>query len=243
MLYSDLVTAIGTVAVVPITDPASATPSSNTDFNNFLPRITEAAEQRIYRELDFLATRQEDITTTLSTTDRSATLPASNIVLQSANAITPAGASPGDANAQRNPLEIVSKDFIDAIWPIQSQFKAVPKYIAQLSATTVIVAPTADQAYKLETTGIFRPEPISATNTSTYMSIIYPDLLLFACFVVTFGYQRDFGQQADDPKVAMSWEAMYQTAKNSALLEEQRRKSQSTNWSPYSQTPVSTPRK
>lgn len=227
--------------VIPITSPASATPSSNTDFNNFLPRILEAGEQRIYRELDFLACRQEDFTVTLSTTSRNATLPASNIVLQSANVITPAATVPSAGT--RVPLEIVSKDFIDQVWPQELVSKGVPKYIAQLSATQVIVAPTADALYKLETTGIFRPNPISATNTSTYTSLIYPDLLLFACIVVACGYQRDFGQQADDPKIAVTWESMYQTAKASTLEEEQRRKSQSTNWSPYSTTPLSTPRK
>lgn len=241
MLYSDLTTALGALLVVPITAPSSATPSSNTDFNNFLPRIIEGGEQRIYRELDFLATRQEDFTVTLSTTSRNATLPASNIVLQSANVITPAGTNPSAGT--RNPLEIVSKEFIDQVWPSELTGKTVPKYIAQLSATAVIVAPTADQAYKLETTGIFRPVALSASNTSTYMSATYPDLLLFACMVVACGYQRDFGQQADDPKIAMSWESMFQTAKTSALAEEQRRKTQSTNWSPYSQTPLSNPRK
>lgn len=241
MLYSDLVTAMGAVLVIPITNPSSATPSSNTDFNNILPRITEAAEQRIYRELDFLATRQEDYTVALSSSTRNATLPATNIVLQSANVITPAGTNP--SAGVRNPLEIVSKDFIDQVWPNESVGKTIPRYIAQLSATQVILAPTPDQAYKLETTGIFRPAPISSSNTSTYMSTMYPDLLLFACLVVAFGYQRDFGQQADDPKVAVSWESMYQTAKKSSLDEEQRRKSQSTNWSPFSEVPLSVPRK
>lgn len=241
MIYSDVVTALGVLLVVPITNAAAAAPSSNTDFNNFLPRILEGGEQRIYRELDFLATRQEDVSVTLSTTSRNATLPASNIVLQSANVITPAGSSP--STGKRNPLEIVSKEFIDQTWPSEAIGKTVPRYVAQLSATQVIVAPTADQTYKLETTGIFRPAPISSTNTSTYISLVYPDLFLFACMVVGCGYQRDFGQQADDPKISMSWESMYQTAKMSSLSEEQRRKTQSTNWSSYSETPLSTPRK
>lgn len=241
MQYSDYTTALGGLLVVPIISAGSVTPSSNTDFNNFLPRILEAGEQRIYRELDFLATRQEDYSVTLSTSTRNATLPASNIVLQSANVITPASTAP--AAGTRNPLEIVSKDVIDAIWPQEPYFKTVPRYLAQLSATQVIVAPTPDQPYVLETTGIFRPTPISASNPTTYTSLTYPDLLLFACMVVGCGYQRDFGQQADDPKIAMSWESMYQTAKASSLSEEQRRKTQGRNWSPYSETPLSTPRK
>lgn len=242
MQYSDLTTALGVLLQYPITNAASATPSSNTDFNNFLPRIIEGGEQRIYREIDFLATRQEDLTTTLSTVARNATLPASNIVLQSANVITPVGASPNTAGAKRNPLEIVSKDFIDAIWPNAGDSKTVPRYIAQLSATVVIVAPTADQAYTLETTGIFRPVALSASNATTYVSINYPDLLLYACMVVSAGYQQNYGSQSEDPKMAVSWEGMYQIAKKSTFEEDQRRKSQSTNWSPYSQTPLSSAR-
>lgn len=243
MQYSDLITAIAVVIQYSITNPASANPSTNADFNNFLPRILEGAEQRIYRELDLLATREEDLSVTVSTTTRKNTLPASNIVLQSANIITPAGAEPTTAGASRNGLEIVSKDFIDQIWPQETVGQTVPKYIAQLSATQIILAPTPDQPYILETTGIFRPAPISSTNVETYISITYPDLMLFACLVIAMGYQRDFGQQADDPKIAMTWETMYQAAKKSSLDEEQRRKSQSTNWSPYSETPLSTPRK
>lgn len=241
MQYSDVVTALGTLLVIPITNPASATPSSNTDFNNFLPRILEAGEQRIYRELDFLATRQEDHSVTLSTTSRNATLPASNIVLQGANVIVPSGNLPSAGT--RVPLEIVSKDFIDQVWPQELVMQQVPQYIAQLSATQIIVAPTADQPYTLETTGIFRPAPISSTNVQTYISLVYPDLFLYACMVMACGYQRDFGQSADDPKIATSWESMYMTAKNSSLEEEQRRKSQSTNWSPFSAVPLSVPRK
>lgn len=229
--------------MVPITNPALAAPSSNTDFNNFLPWITQSAEQRIYREVDFLATREEDVTTVLTAGNRMATLPASIIVLQSAGYVTPAGADPDDADAETHPLGIVSKDFVDAVWPRRGITTDEPEYIAQLNESEVIIGGTPDDAYKLVTTGIFRPVPISAANPITYVSENYPDLLLFACMVIGCGYQRDFGQQADDPKIAMSWESMFQTAKNSSLSEDQRRKTQSTNWSPYSPTPLSTPRK
>ncbi len=270
MQWSDITTALGDLLQIPITDAASQTPSSNTDFNNILPWITLSAEQRIYREIDFLATRIVDSTVSLSTTSRQATLPSEIIVLQSANVITPSSADttpyvtedesatyineqgdtletessalPTPVTGTRVPLLIVSKEFIDQIWPQESVGKAVPQYLAQLNATTVIVAPTADQAYELEVTGILRPSPISAANPSTYISLIYPDLMIYACMIFATGYQRDFGSQSDDPKMAQSWENMYQLAKQSVMDEEQRRKSQSTNWSPFSQTPLSAPR-
>ena len=240
MQWSDVTTALGDLLVVPITSAASQTPSSNTDFNNILPRITEAAEQRIYREIDFLATREEDHSVTLSTSSRGFTLPTAIIILQSASVITPASTAP--ASGTRNPLLIVSKEFIDNVWPTELTGNTVPKYLALISATAGIVAPTADQTYELECTGIFRPTPISASNTTTYLSLNYPDLFLYACMVFGCGYQRDFGAQSDDVKMAQSWEAQYQIAKTSTMEEEQRRKSQSTNWSPFSKTPLSSPR-
>jgi hypothetical protein len=241
MQWSDLTTALGALLVIPITSASSQTPSSNTDFNNFLPRITEAAEQRIYRELDFLNTRTEDSTATLSTTTRRCTLPTQIIVLQSASFITPAGNTP--ANGKRTPLLVVSKDFLDFVWPSELSSQGPPKYLAQLSDTVVMVAPTADATYKLECTGIFRPAPISASNATTYISLNYPDLFLCALMVSGCGYQRDFGAQSDDPKMAVSWEDQYQIAKTSAFEEEQRRKMQGTNWSAMSATPESSPRK
>jgi len=241
MQWSDVTTALGDLLVVPITNSAIQAPSSSTDFNNILPRITEAAEQRIYRELDFLATRTTDATVSLSTTTRQSTLPAQIIVLQGANFITPSGSSPSQGT--RNPLLIVSKDFIDQVWPTELANLGPPEYLAQLNATTVIVAPTADMNYTLEVTGIYRPTPISAANPSTYISLNYPDLFLYACMVFGAAYQKDFSSSDGDPKVAQSWEAQYQIAMKSSLEEEQRRKSQGTNWSSFSSTPQSAPRK
>ena len=240
MQWSDLVTALGALLLYPITNSASQNPSTNTDFNNFLPRITEGAEQRIRRELDFINTRTANSATVLSTASRQNTLPATIVVLESAYAITPAGSTP--AQGTRNFLTPVSLDFLNFIWPTESVGQQTPEYIAQLNDTTVIVAPTPDQAYTLECVGRFIPTPISASNVSTYVSINYPDLLLDACMVIASGFQRDFGSQSDDPKMAMSWETLYGLAKTSAMEEEARRKSQAPNWSPYQQTPQSKPR-
>ncbi len=241
MLYSDFVTELGVLLVVPVTSATSATPFDDTDLNNYLPRIIEGAEQRIYRELDFLNTRETTSSTTLSTSTRQFTMPTGVIILQSANVVTPSSTAP--TAGTRVPLEITSVDFINSVWPQESFFKNVPEYVAMLSDTVGIVAPTADNAYTLEITGIFRPAPLSFSNTSTYITLNYPDLMSYAAMVLAAAYQRDYGASSDDPQKAVSWESMYQTAKQSALDEEQRRKSQSTNWSPYSAAPLSTPRK
>lgn len=250
MQYSDLTTALGDLLVIPIITPASATPSSSADFNNILPRIIDSAEQRIYRELDFLHLVTTDANTALTANSRTATLPTSVngvagaqfVVVQSASAITPAPATP--LTGTRNPLERSSKAFIDMIWPTEQggALNTVPQYFALVNDTTVIVAPTPDAAYKMEYTGVYRPAPMSASNTATYLGTNYPDIFLAACMVFGAAYQKNFSESADDPKMAMSWESNYQSAKTSAMEEAQRQKSQSQNWSPYSPAPSSSPR-
>lgn len=265
MLYSDFVTALGALLQYPITNPTSATPSSNTDFNNILPRIIESAEQRIYREMDFLYTRVVDVATLLTVGSRNATLPSQIILMQSANLVivtgggsyvtedgtTPYVSEDGSTpytpetstspSYTRIPLEITSKDFIDAIWPIESTLD-VPQYMALVTNSGVIFAPTPDQPYTLEVTGIFRPSPLSSTNTITYLTLVYPDLFLYAAMIFAAGFQRDFGAQSEDPKMAMSWQSMYDSVKGSVSEEDQRGKYQDTNWSSYSKTPFSSPR-
>jgi len=243
--YTDLTTALGDLMVVTITSPSSATPSNDTNFNNILPRIIDSAEQRIYRELDFLYDRTTDSSTSLTANSRSATLPTANIfvVVQGVNVITPAATAP--AAGKRNRLEMVSKDVLDIIWPTEQGGvnNGLPTYGALLNTNTLIVAPTPDAAYILEYTGITRPIPMSSSNTTTYLGTTYPDLFLNACMVFGMLYQKDadLPQGAPPGQDVTKWETEYQKAKASVLSEIQRQKNQGQNWSNYSPTPESTP--
>lgn len=243
--YSDLTTALGDLLVVQITSPASATPSNDPNFNNILPRIIDDAEGRIYRELDFLYARVTDSSTALTSNSRSVPLPTANIfvVVQGVNVITPAGATP--ATGSRKRLELISKDALDLIWPIEQGGSAntVPQYCALLNTNTLIVAPTPDANYPLEYTGITRPAQMSSTNMTTYLGTTYPDLFLAACMVFGEMYQKDADLPANAPpgQDATKWENAYQLRKKSVMDEIDRQKSQSTNWSNYNQTPLSAP--
>lgn len=246
MLYSDVTTALGDLLQYPITSAASATPSSSADFNNILPRCFEYTEGRIYRELDFIVARTFDTSTNLTANTRTVTLPTVTqfFVIQGVNAISPATAAT-PAQGKRNRLELASNDFIDLVWPIEQggTLNTLPQYAVLFNTTTMIVAPTPDANYPLEFIGIIRPALLAYNNTSNYITLSYPELYIAACMVFMTGFQRDFGAQSDDPKMAMSWESTYQTLKSSALEEEQRRKTQSTNWSPYSKAPLSQPQR
>lgn len=244
--YSDLTTALGDLLVVQITSAGSATPSNDTNFNNILPRIIDDAENRIYRELDFLYARKTDSSTSLTANSRIATLPTATnfIVMQGVNVITPASTQP--AAGTRNRLLLISSDMMDIIWPTEQDpsLNTVPQYATLLNTGELLVAPTPDAAYVLEYTGIYRPAQMSSSNTTTYLGTTYPDLYLAACMVFGMAYQKDADLPANAPpgQDVTKWENMYQERKKSAIEEAQRQKSQSTNWSPYSQTPLSTPR-
>lgn len=215
----------------------------STDYTTILPAAIQDAENRIYRDLDFLATRTVNPTANFTTGMRTLTIPTSPvtiIVLQGVSQITPAGSQP--AAGTRNTLEPAALDFIDYVWPTES-VQGPGEYWAMLDAENIVVAPTPDQDYVAELTGIFRPAPMSPGNPNTYIGNVYPDLLVNACMSFMAGYQRDYGAQGsvDDESLATSWEKKYQESKTSALAEEQRRKGSSVGWSPFSATPLATP--
>jgi len=223
--YSDLTTQLGDLLEYPIVNASSATPSSDTNFNNILSAIINDAEQRIYREVDFLNDRTVDSTLPVTISSRNFTIPSEIIVVQSVALVVPSGDAPSAGN--RVSLLRVSVDALNALWP-QEAVTSPPvqneAYYAMLSNTQMLIAPTPDQAYTAEVTGVFRPAPMSATNPTTYLGTNFPDLFLNASMVFAMGYQRDYGQASDDPKAAMFWEQKYQISLKSTLDEEARRR-------------------
>lgn len=207
------------------------------DYTTILPAIIQDAENRIYREMDFLACRTANSNTAFTAGSRNFTIPTGSttiIVLQGVSFITPSSVTDPSLGT-RNVLEPATVDFIDWTWPTEGTTGS-PEYWAQFNNAYIIVGPTPDEAYTVELTGIFRPAPMSASNQTSYIGSIYPDLLVAACMVFASGWQRDFGSQSDDPTKAMSWETLYQSRMKSALEEEQRRKGSSVGWSPFSST-------
>lgn len=214
----------------------------STDFTTILPAAIQDAEQRIYRDMDFVNTRYVDSSGALIGGNRLFTLPTANVtflVVQGVS-VLPVGSTFGTSGKQ-TVLEEVSLDDIDWTWP-DPTVQQLPSKWAMVNDTTVAVGATPDQAYPVVVTGTFRPAFISSTNTTDYISTVYPDLLVAACMCFLTGYQRDFGSQADDPKLAMSWEQVYQARLKTALAEEQRRKGSSVGWSPFSMTEATPPR-
>lgn len=218
------------------------------NLNAMLPNIIDYAELRIYRELDLLTTHTSLVSTTTAY-NRNIAVPASLIVLESANIITPANTTPD--NGTRNSMRRVSTEYINFAWPqtttlgispsINNVF-ALQNNNSSFSTTgsnyTMMIAPPPDSTYAVEFVCTVRPTPLSATNSVTFLTTYLPDLFLAASMVFASGYQRDFGSQSDDPKMAQSWESQYQLLKSGANIEELRRHSESQDWQAFNPTPI-----
>ena len=236
-----------------------------TAFTALVPRCIEYAEGRLYRdpELDFLATRLVDLSQTTTTGQRSVAIPANILIIEEVSLITPANTLPTVRGAKRIPLSRTTRAFIDFAYPYESQTQApddvngghwTPYSMQQASPapgsadelpvplpSSVIIAPTVDNQYIVEFTGVFQPAPLSSTNPTTFLTQYLPDLFLAASLVWAFGYQRDFGGQAENPQTAMSWEQTFQFLRQGAAIYELRKKALADGFSalpPRTPTPA-----
>lgn len=224
---------------------------TNTEFLDILPRMIEYAEQRMYVEFDFLATLGSQ-TTTLTANNRNVALPANVIVCQSLNVVTPYTTTNPDLGS-RNSVTRVGIDFLNALYT-SSANPTVPVYYAIIGLPTygppvtvggynILLGPFPDQNYTLEVIGTVRPDPLSPTNTTTFLTTYCPELFLACTMIFGAGFQQNFGQQSDDAQLAQSWESQYGLLKAATNIEDMRRKAASVSWSPYIPTPpANTPR-
>jgi hypothetical protein len=233
MNYTDLVNTISNITVIGSTDP---------NFVQIFPQAIAYGEDRLYRELDLLSTVTRD-SAPLTASNRNFTLPSNNgrfVVTNGFNLITPATTTNPDLGT-RIQLTPASRDYLDNVGGSPA-YTGLPTSYAMITDQTIIVGPAwPDNSYTLEVVGTIQPAPLSATNTTTFLSLYLPDLLTAAVMVFMQGYQRDWGAQSDDPASAVSWEAQYGKLFASANVVEMRKKYSSGAWSSLSPTPIATP--
>ena len=234
LTYATYVTQIATLAVVPENDTA---------FVTILPQMLTYAENRMYRDLDFLSTvtTNSTYTTTIGTPFASFAL-ADFITLQQINVITPAGETTPNSGT-RNPLLPATKEFLNLVYPSSSS-AAVPEYFAMFTQNTdnvVLFGPWPDDTYTLELVGTYRPASLSSVNTTTFISTYLPDLLIMASMIYVSGYQRNFGRANDEPQMAVTYESQYKALLQGATVEEARKKFESSAWASMSPATVASP--
>lgn len=228
--YADYVATIANLTKYDPTDP---------NFVQILPSAINYAENRIYREADFISTVIRD-TGTLTANSRDFTLP-SNIgqfnVVRQMNCITPANTAPADGT--RVPMTPVSTEVMDMLWPSDTAptTPSIPRQFAMLTqnnvanqTTNALVGPPPDDTYQVEVIGTVNPTPLSADNPTTYLTLYLWDLMVAASMVFMTGFQGNFGAQSSNPNEAMSWEAQYSKLFQSADLVDSRQRFAAASW-------------
>jgi hypothetical protein len=234
LTYSTYKTQIATLAVVEENDP---------NFLIILPQTITYAENRIYRDLDFLFTSTTYVGT-LNAGNRNLTIPEGTFVVsEQINVITPVGQSnPNGSAATRNPCLPTTKEFLDAVYGSSvAAYRGVPRYFVPFNDNVFLFGPVPDQAYSVELVGTYRPDSLSTVNTETFISKYLPDVFIMASMIYISGYQRNFGRANDDPQMAVTYESQYNALLKGAAVEEARKKYESSAWSSQSPSPVATP--
>lgn len=197
--------------------------ATNAGLVAILPAIIDQVEGKIYREvsLDFLSSVVTDDTGFTMPGSQLFTLPRHFTILEQVNRV--------DGN-DRVPLDKLSREALQFIWTsrVASGPAAVPVNWAPLTDATIVVGPTPGSTVQLECIGTARPANMSAANPATWLWTNLGDLAFAASMIFMSGYMRNFGSQADDPKMAASWQGVYADLLPGASTEEMRRKFEAT---------------
>lgn len=250
LTYSQYVTQIATMAVVD---------SGDTAFQAILPQMITYAENRMYRDIDFMFTStslhgvnfvltpgNRNLSFNINLSLNSDPSEGTFVVSEQINLLTDADGNAASTTnpdaAVRVPLLPTSKEFLDAVYGSSlTANRGKPQYFVPFNETLFFVGPVPDQAYPVEVVGTYRPNSLSATNPTTFISLYLPDLFIMASMIYISAYQRNFGRANDDPQMAVTYESQYQTLLRSAAVEEARKKFESSGWSSQSPSPVATP--
>jgi len=139
-----------------------------------IPVFIANAELRIYRSVDLNTARKEDATIALVDGTISATLPTDLVTIHSV-ALLISGA--------RTLLLQKDKSYIDD-YSGNRTTTGTPKYYAWDDDVTIYLGPTPDATAAAGTLAIeytFRPTGLSASQTTTWLSLNAPDVLFYAC--------------------------------------------------------------
>lgn len=208
---------------------AVATNPVDPNFTQILPSIITSAEQRIYRDLDLISTVVTDATTSAQIGIPIINIPGAFVVVQNMNAI--------DSSGFKTPITPTGRALIDTSYSDQTM-TGRPTYFAMITQNSMALGPIPDAPYSIEVIGTQRPATLSATNTTTFISVNLPDLFINASMIFASGYMRNFGAQADNPQMATSWESEYQLLFKAANVEEMRKRFHSQAWSSEMPTPA-----
>ena len=157
---------------------------SNVFTSTILNGFIENAEFRILRDIDSDSNRRYD-TANLITSDRFINRPAGLLIVRSAQIVDSDGSSQPD---NREFLQYRDTSFMSEFNPTGET--GVPKYYSLWDEEKIVVAPTPDATYTIQLNYILKDPGLSSTNTTTYISLNFPNGLLYACLVEAYGFLK-----------------------------------------------------
>ena len=144
----------------------------------------EDAEWRILREVDMDANRRYK-TAQFITSTRFIDVPADALIIRSAQITDSSGVG---ASTNRDFLQYRDTSFMSEFNNLGVQ--GTPKYYSNWDENTIVVAPTPDQTYTIQLNYILKDPGLSSTNTTTYLSLYFPNGLLYACLIEAFSFLK-----------------------------------------------------
>jgi|TARA_R100001530_G_scaffold9485_1_gene9539 hypothetical protein len=174
MTYAELVQKIRDYTEV------DSTVLSDTIINGFI----ENAEFRVLREVDSDSNRSFK-TAQLVASQRYIDVPADCLVVRSAQIVDSDGVASAD---NREFLEYKDTNFMSEYNPTDAT--GVPKYYSYWDEDTLVFAPVPNAQYTIQINYVLKPAALTATNTTTYLSLNFPNGLLYACLVEAYGFLK-----------------------------------------------------
>jgi hypothetical protein len=142
------------------------------------------AEFKILRDVDSDNNRRY-VTATMISGQRFIDTPDDLLVVRSAQIIDSDGV--GQAN-NRDFLKYRDTSFMSEFNPTGAT--GVPKYYGMWDQDTIVVAPTPNATYTIQLNYILKPAGLSSTNTTTYLSLQFPNGLLYASLIEAFSFLK-----------------------------------------------------
>jgi hypothetical protein len=157
---------------------------SNVLTSTIVDGFIENAEYRIFRDVDS-DNNKRYATSNLIVNQRFVQTPDNALVIRSAQIV--------DSDGTSNPNNREFLEFRDTSF--MSEYNAtettgVPKYYGWWDKNHLVFAPTPDATYEIQLNYILKDPGLSSSNTTTYISLNFPNGLLYACLVEAFSFLK-----------------------------------------------------
>jgi hypothetical protein len=174
MTYDELVTKIREYTEV----------DANVLTKTIVDGFIEDTEFRILRDIDSDSNRRYASANLVAST-RFIDAPTNALVIRSAQIVDSDGVGVAD---NRDFLQYRDTSFMSEFNPTNAT--GVPKYYSWWDQDTIVVAPTPNATFTIQLNYILKDPGLSSTIPTTYISLNFPNGLLYACLVEAFSFLK-----------------------------------------------------